>query len=147
MSRSDLASGMRGFTLVEALVALFIVSLGMMAVNTQINQYAVTAVYIEQKTLASWIATNVLTELSVASDWPELGDYDEEVEFAGRLWFYRVEVEETEVPNLRRIDVFVGHADNPERTLHMVSGLVEPPPPRGFLPLRWLPESGGGARG
>ena len=135
-----------GFTLVEALVALVIVSLGMMAVNTQLNQFAVTSVYIEQKTLASWIATNVLTELSVSSEWPELGDFDEELEFAGRLWVYRVEVDETEVENLRRVDVSVGHAEDPERVLHRVSGLIEPPPPPGFLQMRWLPQ-GGGERG
>lgn len=143
MNRSE---SQRGFTLIEALVALVIVSLGMMAVNMQLNQFAVTAVYIEQKTLASWIATNVLTELSVASEWPELGDYDQELEFAGRLWVYHVEVDETEVENLRRVDVSVGHAEDPDRVLHRVSGLIEPPPPGGFLQLRWLPE-GRGARG
>ena len=64
----------RGFTLLEAMVALVIVALGMMAVNTQLNRYAVAAVYVEQKTLASWIASNKLTELSVGSTWPEVGE-------------------------------------------------------------------------
>ena len=68
------------------MVALVIVALGMMAVNTQLNRYAVPRPYIEEKTLASWIATNKLTELSVAPTWPTLGDYDEDVEFAGQQW-------------------------------------------------------------
>ena len=70
----------RGFTLLEAMVALVIVSLGMMAVNSQLNRYAAAAVYIEQKTLASWIATNKLTELSVASVWPAVGESAEDVD-------------------------------------------------------------------
>ena len=75
-----------GFTLIEVMVALVIVSLGMMAVNTQLNRYTVAATYVEQKTLASWIATNKLTELSIAPTWPSVGDYEEDVEFAGQQW-------------------------------------------------------------
>jgi general secretion pathway protein I len=127
-----------GFTLLEALVALVIVSLGMMAVNMQLNQYAVTAIYIEQKTLASWIATNVLTELSVQADWPELSDSEDDIEFANRQWHYTVDISETQVPNLRRADVAVSAADTPEQVLHRVSALIEPPAPRGFVPTRWL---------
>jgi general secretion pathway protein I len=132
-----------GFTLIEAVVALLIVALGMMAVFTQLNQYAVTAGYMEEKTLASWIATNRLMELSVQPQWPEIGDQEEEIEFAGRQWRYSVEVSETDVENLRRVDVSVARAENPERIVHSVSALIEPPPPRGFVPLRWT----GGAEG
>ena len=132
-------SGSRGFTLLEAVVALLIVSLGMMAVFTQLNQYASTAVYIQDKTLASWIATNRLTELSIDSTWPEIGDEEEdEIEFAGRNWRYVVEISSTDVENLRRADVAVSLADDPDRVIHEVSALIEPPPPRGFVPLRWL---------
>ena len=128
-----------GFTLLEALVALAIVALGMMAVNTQLNRYVVSASYIEQKTLASWIASNKLTELSVAADWPALGDSNDEVaEYASRDWRLTTEVSETPVENLRRIDVSVSLAEDPDRVIHKVSGLLEPPPPRGFVPVRWL---------
>jgi general secretion pathway protein I len=141
--RSANSESAAGFTLIEAVIALLIVSLGMMAVFTQLNQYAVTASYMEEKTLASWIATNRLTELSVQAEWPELGDQDEELEFAGRQWHYVVEVSETQVENLRRVDVSVARAEDPERIVHRVSALIEPPPPRGFVPLRWF----GGAEG
>ncbi len=132
-----------GFTLLEAMVALVIVSLGMMAVNTQLNRYAMSALYIEQKTLASWIATNKITELSVGRVWPEVNDYEEDVEFAGREWHCRIEVSETQVPNLHRVDVSVALADAPERVIHKVSGLVEPPAPPGLPPLQWSPSSMG----
>ena len=127
-----------GFTLIEALVALIIVALGMMAVHTQLNQYVVTSVYIRQKTLASWIATNKLTELSVQNQWPETGDEEDDIEYAGQQWHYRVEISVTQVPNLRRADVSVSLGEDPERILHTVSGLIEPPTPPGISPLRWL---------
>ncbi len=137
----------RGFTLLEAMVALVIVALGMMAVNTQLNRYTVAAIYVEQKTLASWIASNKLEELSVASTWPEVGEHDEDVEFAGQKWRCAIKVQETEVKNLHRVDVSVSLASDPERVVHKLMGLIEPPVPPGFLPPQWSGGRGGGQRG
>ena len=128
-----------GFTLLETLVALAIVALGMMAVQTQLNRYVVGAVFIENKVLASWIASNRIAELSVAPQWPALGETREELEFAQRIWIWRAEISETPVENLRRVDVSVVLANQPERTLHTVSGLLEPPPPTGIPSPSWVP--------
>jgi general secretion pathway protein I len=136
--------------LIEAMVALVIVAFGMMAVTAQINRYVVGATYVEEKTLASWIATNKLTELSVAPSWPQVGDYDEEVEFAGRQWRSEIVVSETDVENLHRVDVSVSLVADPERVIHKVSALIEPPAPPGFLSPQWsLPQRdrGEGGRG
>jgi general secretion pathway protein I len=130
------------------MVALVIVALGMMAVNSQLNRYVVAAAFVETKTLASWIAANQLTALSVGHQWPEVGDHEEDVEFAGRQWRCQIVVTETDVQNLHRVDVSVALADDPERVLHKVSALIEPPAPPGFLPLEWsAPQTGGGEPG
>jgi len=132
-------------------VALVIVALGMMAVHNSLNSYAVSAAYIEQKTLASWIATNKIVELSVAPTWPAIGDYDEDVEFAGQKWLCEIVISETDVDNLRRADVSVKLSNDPETVVHKVSGLIEPPAPPGFVPPQWsmpgVGGDGGGERG
>jgi general secretion pathway protein I len=126
-----------GFTLIEVMIALVIVALGMMGISKAINDYTVAATYVERKTLASWIATNKLTELSIAPTWPTVGDYDEDVEFAGQQWRCEIVVEETPVTNLHRVDVSVRLLTDPERVVHKVSALIEPPAPQGFLPPQW----------
>jgi general secretion pathway protein I len=135
---------LRGFTLLEVLVALVIVSLGMMAVKTQVDRYVFTARFMEEKTLASWIASNKITELSIQPDWPELGRDTDEIEFARRMWEVRSEVTETEVENLRRVDVDVALADAPDTVIQRLSGLIEPPAPQGFVPVEWVSAGFGG---
>jgi len=139
MQRADLSrlSRARGFTLLEAMVALVIVALGMMAVNGQLNRYVVAASFVEEKTLASWIGTNQITALRVGTTWPAGGTHDEDGEFAQRKWRCHIVVTETDVMNLHRVDVSVSLKDNPERVIDKVSGLVEPPVPAGIPPPRW----------
>ena len=132
-----------GFTLIEVLVALAIVTLGMFAVVTQLNRYAMSASYIEQKTLASWIATNTITELSIDSEWAPLGTSELNLEFANRLWRWRAEVTETEIENLRRVDVYVSLSEEPQQIIHRVSGLLEPPVPADYPPTYWIKNLGG----
>lgn len=137
-----------GFTLIEVMVALVVVALGMMAVHKVLNDYAFASAYVEQKTLASWIATNKLTELAIGPTWPSLGDSEEEIEFARQQWVCEIVVSETAVTNLRRVDVSVRLANEPERVVHKVSALIEPPAPAGFLPPQWSsPPSGDAAPG
>ena len=136
-----------GFTLIETVVALLIVSLGMTAVYMQLSQFANNGIYLRDKTIASWIASNALTQLSLASEWPEIGDSEDEVEYANREWQLTIEVSGTEIENLHRADVSVALADDPERIIHRVSALIEPPAPIGFPPVSWPSVSGGGPGG
>lgn len=129
------------------MIALAIVSLGMMAVSSQLNSYVIVATQVEETALASWIATNKLTELSVAPQWPAVGEYEEELEFAGRQWHCAIEVEETEVTNLHRVDVSVSLMSDPERVVRKVSGLIEPPAPAGFMAPQWSSPLVPGERG
>jgi general secretion pathway protein I len=113
----------RGFTLIEVLAALVIVALGMLGVIQAVTQTARNGTYLREKTLAHWIAMNVITEQRLQPTPPEVAETSDEVEFAGQRWRWTNNVTQTQVESLRRMDVSVRRADQPEgQALTTVTG-------------------------
>ena len=104
----------RGFTLIEVLAALVIVALGMLGVIQAVTQTARNGTYLRDKTLAHWIAMNVITERRLLPSPPDVSESTEDVEFAGQRWRWTMNVTQTEVESLRRMDVSVRPADRPD---------------------------------
>jgi len=104
----------RGFTLIEVLAALVIVALGMLGVIQAVTQTARNGTYLREKTLAHWIAMNVITERRLLATPPDVAESSEDVEFAGQRWRWTMTVTQTEVESLRRMDVSVRPADRPD---------------------------------
>src|ERR1044071_5214127 len=103
-----------GFTLVEVLAALVIVSLGMLGVINAVSQTASSGAYLRDKTIAHWVAMNRLTEVRLENQQPSIGKSSDDVEMAGRRWRWNMEVTQTAVESMRRIDVAVAFADGPK---------------------------------
>jgi general secretion pathway protein I len=105
---------LRGFTLIEVLAALVIVSLGMMAVIQAVSETASNSSYLREKTLAHWVALNRLTEARLEQSAPKVDETSDEVEMAGRKWRWTMTVTQTPVETMRRIDVSVRPAEADE---------------------------------
>jgi len=103
----------RGFTLIEVLAALIIVGLGMLGVIQAVIQAANNGTYLREKTLAHWIAMNLVTERRLMTTPPEVGTSSDIVEYGGQRWRWTVRVSETAVETMHRFDVGVGLADAP----------------------------------
>jgi general secretion pathway protein I len=107
-------SAVKGFTLMEVLMALLIVSLGMLAVIEAVSQAASNTSYLRDKTIAHWVAMNRITELRLQRQAPSIGETTGEVEMANQRWRWRSAVTQTPVASIMRIDVDAGLADAPE---------------------------------
>ena len=105
----------RGFTLVEVVVALAIVAIGMLAVFKTIGDTVNNVSELRDRSFATWIADNHITEIRVSGEMPSVEETAGELEFAGRRWHWLTKVSQTQVEGLRRIDVSVrrdGDAEN-----------------------------------
>lgn len=98
---------MRGFTLIEVVVALAVVAIGMFAVFRVIGDATSNIGFLRDRSLAAWIADNRITELRIAGELPSVDETEGDVDFAGRRWHWVATVAQTPVDGLRRIDVRV----------------------------------------
>lgn len=130
---------MRAFTLLEVLVALAIVAVGMVAVFTQAGQATHATALMRDKTMASWIAMNRMTEIALETGFPDPGEGGGELEFGDRRWLWREEISDTPSPAIRRVDIRVSLEQRPDRTIHTLSGFLgRRPPPAAVSP--WAPD-------
>lgn len=121
----------RGFTLIEVLVAMAIVAFGLIAVFGQLNQSATAASYLRNKSLAHWVATNRLAELRLSGIFPAAGQSSDEYSMGNATWRYEETFSETPVASLRRVDITVALADDPDRPLATAVGFLVRPAPSG----------------
>jgi general secretion pathway protein I len=100
-----------GFTLIEVMVALAIVTIGMAAVLGALSSSAETIAYLRDKSFANWVALNQIALMRISGQLPAPGKSDGDVEFAGRKWHWHQEVNTMQVPGMVRMDVSVRPAD------------------------------------
>ena len=120
------AKRVRGFTLLEVMVALAIVALSLTAVAASMNQMIGSATTMQERTYASWVAQNKIAEMRLANVMPEVSTTSGEVEFGNTRWVWRAVVSETGVENFRRIDVTVSDADD-NYEIRTVTGFIGEP--------------------
>lgn len=107
VTRPPLRKSATGFTLLEVLVALAVLSITMAALIKGGGENAANAGYLRDRTLAHWVGMNTVAEYQLAENWPDTGRFQGEEEMAGRRWYWRAEVSETFDEDIRRLDVTV----------------------------------------
>lgn len=115
---------MRGFTLLEVMVSLAIVSIGLIAVFNAIIQMAHSTSTLRERALADWIAMNQISEIRLSGEFPDVGNFNDTVEFAGLEWRWEARISETGVENLRRIDMAVAREESPDDAVTIMAGFV-----------------------
>jgi general secretion pathway protein I len=116
--------GLRGFTLLEVMVALAIVSIGLIAAFNGVIQMAHSTSMLRERALADWIAMNQISEIRISGEFPSVGSFDGSTEFAGREWRWEASVSETGVRDLRRSDMAVSYEESPGNPVTILTGFV-----------------------
>jgi type II secretion system protein I len=134
-----------GFTLIEVIVALVVIALGMLGVIQAVSQTAGNSGYLRDKTIAHWVGMNRLTEIRLQKSAPGIDKTSDEVEMAGRRWKWTMNVTQSPVETIRRIDISVRPSEAKEgASLASVTGFygtaVAPP---GSALIAWQGGDGG----
>lgn len=118
----------RGFTLVEVLAAVAILAIAMAAILSAMTRYTGNAAHLQNRTLALLVAHNRLTELRLVGDFPATGKSDGDEDLAGEEWRWFIEVQDTEDPALRRVDIRVQQRGSKDDLAFLSAFMANPAP-------------------
>ena len=96
-----------GFTLLEVMVALFIVAIAMGGAIKVMGNAAQNTSRLTNKTFAQWVALNQMADLKIKKAWPKLGETKGKQEMAGQKWVWQQETKKTADKNIKRIELSV----------------------------------------
>ncbi len=120
----NIQSENRGFTLIEVTVALLVLAIALSAIIKAVSDNISNASYLRDKTIAHWVAMNKITELHVSVGLPSTGSTTGEMKMAGREWFWKTTITETEDDYVHKLSVEVQTQRNDEFPLVKVGGFV-----------------------
>jgi general secretion pathway protein I len=97
----------RGFTLLEVLIALAVLALALTALVRAAGLGSRDFAGLRERTLAGWVAANVVAETRLSERNPAPGKRDGQARLGGRDWRWEMEVQDTPEAGIRRLDVRV----------------------------------------
>ncbi|MCP3662586.1 MAG: type II secretion system minor pseudopilin GspI [Gammaproteobacteria bacterium] len=112
-----------GFTLLEVLVALAVLAITMTALVGSAGNHARNQTYLEQRSLAQWVAMNRMSESRLDQQAPVVGVKQGDLHFAKQNWQWQTKISETPDKNVYQIEVVV-HREGDETELAQVAGFL-----------------------
>lgn len=118
--------GGAGFTLVEVLVALAVLSIALAAVLHAMGQAIDLTAGLRDRTLALWVAEERAALHQLRQEWPSLDTIEGTTEFAGREWRWLERTASTPIADFRRMDIEIYPAGSKDRLATMAVFLRKP---------------------
>jgi general secretion pathway protein I len=113
-----------GFTLLEVLVALVIVGTALGACLRAVGSLTRNSDGLRASMMATWSAENKLTQIRLASEFPDVGESDFDCPQGDLLLVCHEQVLATPNPMFRRVEVSVADSQYPDRRIIKLNQLV-----------------------
>jgi general secretion pathway protein I len=120
----------RGFTLIEILVALAIVAIGLAAAVRATLHVTAGTENARVRLVATWVAQDRLAEHSARADWPVPGMVSGSATQGPFAFAWRESVSATADPALRRIDIAIAETARPDYVVARLTGYLFAPEER-----------------
>ncbi|WP_240612841.1 type II secretion system minor pseudopilin GspI [Alteromonas flava] len=117
----------RGMTLLEVMVALFIFAVAGMAMMKAATDHLTNVGVVEEITWATYVANNQMTRAHLDDQWPPRNNLKGSEQMAGRTWYWQRTVTKTNDDDLRAIEISVGLSESYDDTITSVTSFVAKP--------------------
>lgn len=116
-----------GFTLVEIMVSLAILSIMLGALVQGAGTATANAGKLRDRAIAEWVASNRMAELQLSPTFPDTGSKSGDEEMLGHKWFWKTIVQKVEDDDLRRVDIEVRRNEESKNPVITLAGFVSHP--------------------
>jgi general secretion pathway protein I len=106
-----------GFTLIEILISLAILAIALSALMGSTNTIAHNGIALQERTLAAWVAEDVMNEFRITNQWPAPGTRDGSRKLAGQQWSWKLNIEETKEQSIFKTTIDVYRPGEDEQVL------------------------------
>lgn len=129
LDQSPCQNKTKGFTLIEVMVALAVLSIGIIAIVTTITHVARNQSLLEEKVIATWVAENRFAYLkSLDEALSNIASIDKGSELmAGRRWFYQEEILSDNDSPLQRVKLSVFSAADSSKVIAVYYAYIAKP--------------------
>lgn len=118
----------KGFTLIEVLISLLILSIALTAIMKATSQNIQDTLYLQNKTIATWVGMEIIAQaqigllnLSTSND-----QLSHEADMLGQKWTWQASVVTTPNPRIREFNIDVYSADHQKKWTHLTSYIYAP---------------------
>lgn len=116
-----------GFTLIEIMVALFIVALALLAVSQTMRHHTELSISLDQRLKATWVASDQMARLrhQAKTQNVKTGSTSKIVKVGNRKWRYKQSIKKTDVDGvyLVVVQVFDANKDKKEPSASLTSAV------------------------
>lgn len=117
-----------GFTLIEILIALVILSIALTAIIKATADNINHTAYLQQKMISLWVAKEVINEtraqLLILPDQPD--KLEKNMNMLGKKWRYQAYLKKTANAHIKEIQVDVFEENKKEKIIHLMGYLYAP---------------------
>ena len=113
-----------GFTLIECLVALFIVAVVLASATRSIGVVISDVHDSFVREVATWVAENEYNNILINSQYPTLGNVKKTIVAAGVSFNVAEAVTSTPNPYFRRVEISISEASNPDYRIYKTINFV-----------------------
>lgn len=103
----------KGFTLIEILIALAVIAIAVSALLIAITQSTSYASRVEEKIISHWVAMNAVRSIQLGIVTFESGNKTSKATtFLGQKWYWRAELSQALLPKQEKIIIFASNKAN-----------------------------------
>lgn len=117
----------QGLTLIEVLIALFILAMAAATASQVISRGIDVRLIAEEKALAQLCAENLLNQQQLEATWPEVGSQTGKAEQGRFTCYWRLTTQGTPLPKMRQIEIEIFPTNKRNKALTQLVGFLGKP--------------------